>query len=58
MQIRGVTVNVDLVYSYLIDFTWFFLGIWVLLLLTAGIVAFAEGPWVRFLPLMETMRRN
>ncbi len=51
-------MNVDLVYSYLIDFAWFFLGIWVLLLLTAGIVAFAEGPWVRLLPLMDTMRRN
>jgi len=56
--VRGAAVNVDLVYSYLIDFAWFFLGIWVLLLLTAGIVAFAEGPWVRLLPLMDTMRRN
>ena len=33
-------MNVDLVYSYLIDFTWLFLGSWVVLLLTAGIVAF------------------
>jgi len=39
--VRGVTMDVDLVYSYLIDSTWFFLGSWVVLLLTAGIVAFA-----------------
>jgi hypothetical protein len=56
--VGGARVNVDVVYSYLIDFAWFFLSIWVLLLLTAGLVAFAEGPWMRFLPLMETMRRN
>ena len=40
-------MNADLVYSYLIDSTWFFLGSWVVLLLTAGIVAFAptgHGP--------------
>ena len=35
-----LTMDVDLVYSYLIDATWFFLGSWVVLLLTAGIVAF------------------
>jgi hypothetical protein len=34
-------MNVDLVYSYLIDSAWFFLGSWVVLLLTAGIVAFS-----------------
>ena len=50
-------MNVDLVYSYLIDLTWLFLGVWVLLLTTAAIVAFAEGPWARFL-LMDTLRRN
>lgn len=33
-------MNVELVYSYLIDSTWFFLGSWVVLLLTAGVVAF------------------
>lgn len=50
-------MNVDLVYSYLIDFTWFFLGSWVLLLTSAAILAFAEGPWVRFL-LADAMRSN
>jgi hypothetical protein len=40
-------MDVDLVYSYLIDSTWFFLGSWVVLLLTAGIVAFIPvGPRV------------
>jgi hypothetical protein len=34
-------MNVELVYSYLMDSTWFFLGSWVGLLLTAGVVAFA-----------------
>ena len=34
-------MDVDLVYSYLIDSTWFFLGSWVVLLLMAGVVAFA-----------------
>ena len=33
-------MNVDLVYSYLIDSTWFFLVSWVVLLLTAGLLAF------------------
>jgi hypothetical protein len=33
-------MDIDLVYTYLIDSTWFFLGSWVVLLLTAGIVAF------------------
>ena len=34
-------VNVEMVYSYLIDSTWLFLGSWVVLLLMAGVVAFA-----------------
>jgi hypothetical protein len=34
-------MDVERVCSYLIDSTWFFLGSWVVLLLTAGIVAFA-----------------
>jgi len=34
-------MNVDLLYSYLIDSTWFFLASWIALLLMAGIVAFA-----------------
>ena len=33
-------MDADLVYSYLIDSTWFFLGSWVVLLLTATLVAF------------------
>jgi len=33
-------MDVDLVYSYLIDSTWFFLGSWVVLLLTASVLAF------------------
>jgi hypothetical protein len=33
-------MDVDLVYSYLIDSSWFFLASWVVLLLTAGVVAF------------------
>jgi hypothetical protein len=33
-------MNLEMVYSYLIDSTWFFLGGWVVLLLTAGVVAF------------------
>jgi hypothetical protein len=40
-------MDVDLVYSYLIDSTWFFLGSWVVLLLTASLAAFApigRGP--------------
>jgi hypothetical protein len=36
-------MNVEMVYSYLIDSTWFFLGSWVVLLLTAGVVAFAPS---------------
>jgi hypothetical protein len=37
---QGVSMNVDLVYSCLIDSTWLFLGSWVVLLLTAGLLAF------------------
>ena len=33
-------MNVELVYTYLIDSTWFFLGSWVVLLLTAGVLVF------------------
>jgi hypothetical protein len=51
-------MNVDLVYSYIIDSTWFFLGSWVVLLLTAGVVAFADWSWPQSSPLMETIRRN
>ena len=35
-------MDVDLLYSYLIDTTWFFLGSWVVVLLTVGAVAFAD----------------
>jgi len=34
-------MDVDLVYSYVIDSSWFFLGSWVVLLLTASFIAFA-----------------
>jgi hypothetical protein len=51
-------VNVDIVYSYLIDLTWLFLGVWVLLLTTAAIVAFTDWRWMEILPLMDTLRRN
>jgi hypothetical protein len=51
-------MNVDLVYSYLIDSTWFFLSAWVLLLSTAAILAFADWRWMQALPLMDTLRRN
>ena len=33
-------MDVELLYSFLIDSTWFFLGSWVVLLLMAGVVAF------------------
>ena len=46
-------MNADLVYSYLIDSTWFFLGSWVVLLLTAGVVAFADGSWPRISPSID-----
>lgn len=51
-------MNVDVVYSYLIDLTWFFVGVWVLLLTTAAIVAFADWQWMQILPSMGTLRRN
>ncbi|HWY56382.1 MAG TPA: hypothetical protein VNZ03_18095 [Terriglobales bacterium] len=51
-------MNVDLVYSYLIDFTWLFLGSWVVLLLTAAAIAFADWSWPRTSLLIGTMRRN
>jgi len=35
-------MNVDFVYSCLIDSAWFFLGICVILLVTAGVAAFAQ----------------
>lgn len=34
-------MSFDVAYSYLIDLTWFFLGGWILLLMTAYILAFA-----------------
>jgi hypothetical protein len=37
---REGVMNFDVVYSYLIDSTWFFLGSWVILLITASLVAF------------------
>jgi len=33
-------MNFDLLYSYLIDSTWFFLGSWLIILLAASFVAF------------------
>jgi hypothetical protein len=51
-------VNVDIVYSYLIDLTWLFLGVWVLLLTAAAIVAFTDWRWMEILPSMDTLRRN
>jgi hypothetical protein len=34
-------MNLEMIYSYLMHSTWFFLGAWVVLLLTAGVAAFA-----------------
>jgi hypothetical protein len=51
-------MDVDVVYSYLIDFTWFFLGSWVVLLLTAGVAAFADRLEPRILLRMGLLRRN
>jgi hypothetical protein len=51
-------MNVDRVYSYLIDSTWFFLGSWVVLLLTAGVVTFTDRLGPRILVRMGRMRRN
>jgi len=36
-------MNFELVYSYLIDSTWFFLGSWVIMLVAASLVAFRRG---------------
>jgi hypothetical protein len=33
-------MSVDALCSYLIDSTWFFLGSWIVLLVTAGVAAF------------------
>ena len=35
-------MNFELIYSYLIDTTWFFLGSWVVVLLAAYVVAFGR----------------
>jgi hypothetical protein len=51
-------MDVERVYSYLIDSTWFFLGSWVVLLLTAGVVAFADRLGPRILLRMGLLRRN
>jgi hypothetical protein len=51
-------MDVERVYSYLIGSTWFFLGSWVVLLLTAGVVAFADRLAPRILLRMGLMRRN
>ena len=51
-------MDVDRVYSYLIDSTWFFLGSWVVLLLTAGVVTFADRLGPRILLRMGLLRRN
>ncbi|MGA8493135.1 MAG: hypothetical protein WB711_22120 [Terriglobales bacterium] len=51
-------MDADRVYSYLIDSTWFFLGSWVVLLLTAGVAAFADRVESRILLRMGLMRRN
>jgi len=51
-------MDVDLVYSYLIDFTCLFLGSWVVLLLTAGVVAFADWSLPRIPPRMGMTRQN
>jgi hypothetical protein len=39
-HVRAVGMNIDVLYSYLIHSSWFFLTGWVLLLLLAGAVAF------------------
>jgi hypothetical protein len=51
-------MDVERVYSYLIDSTWFFLGSWVVLLLTAGVVTFADRLGPRILLRMGLLRRN
>lgn len=39
-MVYGSAMNIDVVYAWLIDSTWLFLGSWVVLLLTAYVVAF------------------
>jgi len=51
-------MDADLVYSYLIDSTWFFLGSWEVLLLTAGVVTFTDRLGPRILLRIGLMRRN
>ena len=51
-------MDVESVYSYLIDSTWFFQGSWVVLLLTAGVVTFADRLGPRILLRMGLLRRN
>jgi len=52
-------MDVDLLYSYLIDSTWFFLGSWVVLLATAGLIAFTPiGRGQASARLRGTMRQN
>ncbi len=51
-------MDVDLVYSYLIDFTWLFLGSWVVLLLTAGMMAFADWQLPQIPRRMGMTRQN
>jgi hypothetical protein len=57
--VEDVTMDVDLVYSYFIDSTWFFLGSWVVLLATAGLIAFTPiGRGQASARLRGTMRQN
>jgi hypothetical protein len=52
-------MSVDAIYSYLIDFTWLFLGSWVTLLLMAGVMVFApDWPITRLSSLTGGVRRN
>lgn len=37
-------MNIDLVYSYLIDLTWLFLGSWIVMLVVAFRLAFGREP--------------
>jgi hypothetical protein len=51
-------MDVDLVYSYLIDSIWLFLGSWLVLLLTAGVAAFADWSRPQVSPPMGMTRQN
>jgi hypothetical protein len=51
-------MSVDAIYSYLIDLTWLFLGSWVTLLLTAGVMVFAPDWPTRLSSLPGGMRQN